>query len=345
MRTAHSALLAVAEKTKDENYVFERLYRQLYNPDLYRYVAGVRTAAEDGQYMEIAEAVKERRYKPGQLPEADAIVAGAIDAILRAAYAIPPNRKEVRYTSLETALKTVATGFEPTRCYVVGRAKPKANIKMLDGRIKDERLKRLVQRLLDAGQQISALEEIAMLAIDRLVNKVMGTGYARHGTEWLIGLEDRSALNAISDMKAFLCENGGTADIQIVGRGRKAYLFGHEITTSKKTGKPMLRIPPDAVRGRLLKLGVLIINKSGAWKSKARGWLTNKPDHEITETYNRDIIRMARDYRYAANKGMLSAFHNIMHGSMLKTLAAKYKCQTSVIKKKLGSTKPYSASN
>ena len=70
------------------------------------------------------------------------------------------------------------------------------------------------------------------------------------------------------------------------------------------------------------------------WRPMHRNGLLNSTDIEIVSQYNSEIRGLYNFYRIAENVGVLSKFHYIMHRSMLKTYAGKYRTNVRRIKKK-----------
>jgi len=107
---------------------------------------------------------------------------------------------------------------------------------------------------------------------------------------------------------------------------------------TRNTDGILLYMPKEVWFSKLREYDVLKIERDSngkeIWKAKHRGWLTNKDDIGILSKYNSEIRGLYNYYAMAINVSRLNSFYHIMEGSMLKTFAAKYKCQTSKIRER-----------
>jgi len=96
-------------------------------------------------------------------------------------------------------------------------------------------------------------------------------------------------------------------------------------------------IGKDVVKKKLLEYSALEIkihNGKEQWKAKSRPKLTNNPDLEILEKYNKEIKGLYNYYSLANNCSTLSKLVYIMQYSLYKAFAHKYRTNMSQIWKK-----------
>ena len=98
-------------------------------------------------------------------------------------------------------------------------------------------------------------------------------------------------------------------------------------------------MPHEKWGSKLLEYGAIRNNKDKVthkehWKAIHRPQLINRKDIEILSKYNSEIRGLYNYYSLACNVCATSKFASLMHYSMLKTFANKYRTKTRKIKKK-----------
>lgn len=191
MRNSENVLNSLAGHSQDPNYKFERLYRLMYNENLYALAyqniapnTGNCTKGADGQSIDgmsvkriysLIDRLKDESYRkrvyipkkngkkrPIGIPAFDdKLVQEVIKMVLEAIYeghfekcshGFRPRR------SCHTALASISEGFDGTRWFIEGDIKGffdnidhEVMIRILGERIKDERFLRLIRKFLKAG--------------------------------------------------------------------------------------------------------------------------------------------------------------------------------------------------
>ena len=114
-----------------------------------------------------------------------------------------------------------------------------------------------------------------------------------------------------------------------VSRNKHAYRSENGVMQRFHYGKVRFYVPHEKWLKKLLEYKTLKIytDEKGneKWKSIHRGILINKTDVEIVSKYNSEIRGLYNFYRMAVNVSVLNKFYFIMKGSMVRTLACKYK--------------------
>lgn len=191
MRNSENVLNSLAGHSQDPNYKFERLYRLMYNENLYALAyqniapnTGNCTKGADGQSIDgmsvkriynLIDRLKDESYRPYPAKRVyngkkrpigipafdDKLVQEVIKMVLEAIYeehfekcshGFRPHR------SCHTALASISEGFDGTRWFIEGDIKGffdnidhEVMIRILGERIKDERFLRLIRKFLKAG--------------------------------------------------------------------------------------------------------------------------------------------------------------------------------------------------
>ena len=182
--------------------------------------------------------------------------------------------------------------------------------------------------------------------------------YVRYADDFLIGVigSKQDAGKVKEDVKNFLNEKLALElsdeKTLITHAESPAKFLGYEISVrksnaTKRNSKGVLRrifnkrirlmIGKDTVKKKLLEYGALEIkihNGKEQWKAKSRPKLTNNPDLDILDKYNKEIRGLYNYYSLANNCSTLSKLGYIMQYSLYKTFAHKYRTNMSQIRKK-----------
>ena len=182
--------------------------------------------------------------------------------------------------------------------------------------------------------------------------------YCRYADDWMISIigSKEDAQNIKAQIKTFLADTLklelSDEKTKITDAKKFARFLGYDIATARSTrlkyrsdgrlarvaDRVMLYMPKEAWFSKLTGYEALKITRDQKgkefWKSRARGWLVNKTDIEILSKFNSEIRGLYNYYALAVNVSRLNSFYHIMKGSMLKTFATKYKCQTSAIRRR-----------
>jgi len=182
--------------------------------------------------------------------------------------------------------------------------------------------------------------------------------YCRYADDWMISIigSKQDAENIKQQVKSFLAENLklelSDEKTKITDSKKFARFLGYDIAVARNkrihrrsdghlarsNDGILLYMPKEAWFNKLIEYKALRISRDSngkeVWKSIARGWLITKSDIEILSKFNSEICGLYNYYALAINVSGLNMFYHIMKGSLLKTFATKYKCQTSTIRSK-----------
>ena len=182
--------------------------------------------------------------------------------------------------------------------------------------------------------------------------------YCRYADDWMISIigSKQDAREIKQKIKVFLAETLklelSEEKTKITDSKKFARFLGYDIAVarnkrihrrsdghlSRSNDGIVLYMPKEAWFDKLMEYKALSISRNDkgkeVWKSIARGWLVNKSDIEILSKFNSEIRGLYNYYALAINVSGLNMFYHIMKGSLLKTFATKYKCQTSKIRSK-----------
>ena len=133
----------------------------------------------------------------------------------------------------------------------------------------------------------------------------------------------------------------------------RARFLGYDISISKSqeitkrqdrkvkgySGAVKLYIPHEKWEEKLLEYGAIRIKKDKVtqkehWKAIHRPQLINRKDIEILSKYNSEIRGLYNYYSLACNVCAVGKFASLMHYSMLKTFANKYRTTANKMKQK-----------
>lgn len=183
--------------------------------------------------------------------------------------------------------------------------------------------------------------------------------YVRYADDFLIGIigskEDAEALKA--DLTVFLKEKMrltlSAEKTKITHTTDRARFLGYDISISKSqevtkregkivkgySGAVKLYVPHEKWKSKLLEYGAIRIKKDKAthkeyWKAIHRPKLINLRDIEILAKYNSEIRGLYNYYTLACNAVAIRKFASLMHYSMLKTFANKYRTTANKMKKR-----------
>ena len=359
LRNPTEILKTLSEKSRDKSYRFQRLYRNLYNPEFY-YLAynnictgqGNMTPGTDGETIDgmsdeciqkIIASLRNHSYQPHParreyiakknsgkkrplgIPSAsDKLVQEVVRMILESIYEpnFSPDSHGFRpKRSCHTALKHIWTSATPEEKAQMGKALRKARNEMFT-----------YPYYAQCNSGYKCLY------------------YCRYADDFIISVigsrEDAERIKA--DVKDFL---KGALKLEMSEEKTKithssdfARFLGYDICVSRSnaikynekgvakreySGRIMMYVPKEKWMGKLLEYHTFKIklDESGKekWKTIHRGKLVNHPDIEIITKFNAEIRGLYNYYRLANNVSVLNKFAYIMEYSMYKTFACKYR--------------------
>lgn len=183
--------------------------------------------------------------------------------------------------------------------------------------------------------------------------------YVRYADDFIVGVvgskADAEALKA--DLAVFLKETLNLTlsekKTKITHATDRARFLGYDISISKSreitkrqgkkvkgySGAVKLYMPHEKWESKLMEYGAIRIKKDKItqiehWKAIHRPKLINRRDIEILSKYNSEIRGLYNYYSLACNVCAMSKFASLMHYSMLKTFANKYRTTANKIKLK-----------
>lgn len=183
--------------------------------------------------------------------------------------------------------------------------------------------------------------------------------YVRYADDFIVGIigskEDAEAIKV--DLAVFLKEKLNLTlsaeKTKITHTTDRARFLGYDISISKSqevtkrqgkkvkgySGAVKLYVPHEKWESKLLEYGAIRIKKDKVtqkehWKAIHRPKLINLQDIEILSKYNSEVRGLYNYYSLACNAVAISKFASLMHYSMLKTFANKYRTTASKIKKR-----------
>lgn len=181
--------------------------------------------------------------------------------------------------------------------------------------------------------------------------------YVRYADDFLVGIigskEDAETLKA--DLAAFLKEKLNLTlsaeKTKITHSTDRARFLGYDISISKSqeitkrqgkkvkgySGAVKLYVPHEKWESKLLEYGAIRIKKDNItqkehWKAIHRPKLINRRDIEILTKYNSEVRGLYNYYSLACNICAIGKFASLMHYSMLKTFANKYRTTANKMK-------------
>ena len=181
--------------------------------------------------------------------------------------------------------------------------------------------------------------------------------YVRYADDFLIGIigskEDAESLKA--DLAVFLKEKLSLTlsaeKTKITHSTDRARFLGYDIAISKSqeitkrqgkkvkgySGAVKLYVPHEKWESKLLEYGAIRIKKDKItqkehWKAIHRPKLINLRDIEILTKYNSEVRGLYNYYSLACNVCAIGKFASLMHYSMLKTFANKYRTTANKMK-------------
>ncbi|MBO6252911.1 MAG: group II intron reverse transcriptase/maturase [Bacteroidaceae bacterium] len=183
--------------------------------------------------------------------------------------------------------------------------------------------------------------------------------FVRYADDFIVGIvgskADAEALKA--DLAVFLKEKLGLtlsdSKTKITHTTNRARFLGYDISISKSqeitkrqgrkvkgyVGAVKLYMPHEKWESKLREYGAIRIKKDKVtqkehWKAIHRPKLLNRTDIDILSKYNSEIRGLYNYYSLACNVCAMSKFASLMHYSMLKTFANKYRTTANKIKQK-----------
>ena len=190
-------------------------------------------------------------------------------------------------------------------------------------------------------------------------NSYKNLQYVRYADDFLIGIigskDDAKILKA--DLAEYLQEKLhltlSLEKTHITHSSERARFLGYDISISKSqeitrrqgkkvkgySGAVKLYVPHEKWEAKLLEYGAIRIKKDKIthkehWKAIHRPRLINLRDIEILTKYNSEVRGLYNYYSLACNVCAIGKFSSLMHYSMLKTFANKYRTTANKIKKR-----------
>lgn len=374
MRNPSYVLKSLEENAITPGYRYERLYRNLYNPEFYllayKNIAaspGSMTSGADGislddmsmaRIQSIIASLKDHSYQPNParriyiakknsskkrplgIPSTnDKLVQEIVRMILEAIYEPTFSKKSHGFRpnrSCHTALEDIQVHFKGVKWVVEGDIE--ACFDSFDHHVLIDLLRKRIQ-----DEQFIAL-----------MWKFLRAGYMEQwsyhhtysGTPQGSGMSPILANIYLSELDTFLESYTQQFDTPQQPRttseahGKAQYQYKKAACALKANrSKVRLYVPHEKWRNKLLEYKAFKIyldeNGKEQWKSIHRGFLVNKTDVEIVSKYNAEIRGLYNYYRLAVNVSVLNNFYFITKGSMIRTFSCKYKTSFKRIEKRL----------
>ena len=207
MQRAEQVLDSLEQQAMRPHFKFDRLYRNLFNADFYRY-AGHAMAVESPAVHAIIDAMRCERYRPSSTANEhsleDRLVARTVSVILRAL--LGPARPA------RSALESIAAQWPCIKYAIVGQPQDHAGslygalvVESLRQRIVDGRFRRLMQALLQSGLELPPLYNYWVADVDGIYQRHAGSVvYVRSGGRFLFGIStDSHARISVPDIVGF----------------------------------------------------------------------------------------------------------------------------------------------
>ena len=326
MRNPISVLKSLEENANIPAYRYERLYRNLYNPEFYllayKNIAtsqGSMTAGADGMTLDDMSMARINR-----------IIASLKD------HSYQPNPARRTYIAKKNSNKKRPLGIPSTDDKLVQKAKHTL--------AKEH-----------TTETIAAFKKAQKQLLNTPQHPVFETGYkrlqyCRYADDFVVGVvgSKADAERVKADIKTFLADQLkltlSETKTMVTHSGDLIRFLGYDFTVSRNKhasrsrkgalqrfhyGKVRFYVPHEKWFKKLVEYKALKIytddNGSEKWKSIHRGILINRTDVEIVSKYNSEIRGLYNFYRMAVNVSVLNKFYFIMQGSMVRTFACKYK--------------------
>ena len=311
MRSPENVLKSLSEKAKNKEYRYERLYRNLYNPEFYllayqniatsqgSMTAGADGFTLDGMSMEriekLIQKLRDHSYQPNP---ARRVYIAKKNSSKKRPLGIPSTDDKLLQEVVRMILEAI---YEPTfsdnshgfLISITGSKQDAENIK----------------------------EQVKIFLKDKL-NLTMS--------------EEKTHVTHSSEKVRYLGYDIRISRSQDTKRTKKGL-------QRVWYGKVQLYMPKEKWIAKLHEYGAFKIKKDEngkeIWKPLHRGALMPLDDVAIISKYNSEIRGLYNYYRLAINVCNLGKFHSIMRGSCLKTLAAKYNSSVMKMYKKYRSVK------
>lgn len=312
-------VLGALRKRAERAPVVHRLYRHLFNPELYG-----DAGSGPGEVGDIIRLLRAESYHPGRAPGGhprDVLVERALGRLLAAVFGLEEGRG-IDEAQAKQALLAALRGMRPARWALVGDVGDSTGTwteaamrGVLGERVRDGRVLELCGRLFRAygerSMPVRVCRELHLAAVDRLVRRLPGVaGYVRSGTSLIItsharpeGL--REALGGLLGPRLELLE---------LSRAGPCFM-GYQVVMGP--GGFRLRVPAGRVRERLRGY----VRGSRAIRRCDRLGMTVEA---MIALYRAELIRVAGEYA-GSDSGHrdLRRFRHFHLGSLLETLASK----------------------
>lgn len=316
MQRAEQVLDILERQAMRPGFQFHRLYRNLFNPDLYRYAAQTASIEIGSQTSEravqgIIASMRAERYRPGganasRTSTADRLVIEAVSLILQALLGPVGTPSD--------AFQAITGQWAPIRHGIAGRPAADASqhaasiAESLSSRIADGRFLRLLKLLLHSGAQLPPLFNHWLQAVDAAAKGALGRAeYVRCGGHFLFGIRadcmDAITVPSIAGIKITDCCLANKRSLQFLG--------------CSVYGSPSLGIPDE------------ILNEEIRWFSRhgqpaPRSEWIHLPEPEIQARYFTRLREFMRYYRFV--RGWRRRTHKLQFyvlASLAMTLAQK----------------------
>lgn len=311
-------VLGALRKRAERAPVAYRLYRHLFNPELYG-----DAGSDPGEVHGIIRLLRAESYHPGPRSDShrrDGLVEQVLGRLLAAVFQLDWPRLEDG--EARQGLLAALRGMQPARWVLVGEVgdvpatwSEEAVCETLGKRVRDGRLLELCRRFFRAyghrSMPVKVCLELRLTAVDRLVGTLAEVaGYARLGSSFIIASHDRpgrlrEALDGLPGIRLELL------DMSRAGRR----IMGYQVVRGPSSFR--LRVPAGGVRERLQGF----VRGNRAVRRPDRLGMTAEA---MIALYRAELVRVAAEYDLAEG-GLrhLARFRHYHLGSLLLTLASK----------------------
>ncbi|MEW6523553.1 MAG: hypothetical protein AB1445_08275 [Bacillota bacterium] len=338
MQRAEVVLGALRKRAESRpDMVFLRLYRHLYNPDLY-----VKTKTSTRDIQKVIALLRTESYYPGRTPgcQCDALVEHALAQLIAAVFGLDlgsPDDRQGRALALRALSKAAGVrwalvgNLEGT----LGEMDTHMLARVLGTRIQDGRVLELSRRIFQTrgwrGSLGAVFRQLCLERFDRLARGHREiVAYARWGTSFMaVGKERLDGLHeAVSGfLQTHLVPGAGAAQLRLVDMAWERPVFlGYQLAAGP--GGCRLLVPAQVLKERLW--GFVRENRS-----------IHRPDRvglgveRIVGLYRQELVQLFRDYALAHDgQRQLSRFRHYHFGSLLKTLARKEQASARAVMEK-----------
>lgn len=330
MQRADIILSILNQKANDKDFVFNRIYRHLFNPSFY---------TDEYRNTEISNLIEKLRTETFYIKNASSmqiqLLQLAIGKILKAIYLI--NIKTYREALVET--KNLCRYNK----WIV-KVKLKENIidknaliNILKMKIDDGRFLNLIEKFIDSEhmQLQEIILDIYLSEIDKYMLEKFKNSYIRQGKEAICTSVNKKGAEKISlEIRNYLFDklNIKAINIEIIylDNKEKFRFLGYNVIRDNKEKKIQLSVPIEVVNNRL----EMFMKNGKAVHCSPR---INLSVTELIKTYNIEIENLYKYYSLAIDVNKkLGRFKFYHYSSLIKTIARKEKSSVKKVIEKYG---------